>query len=284
MNVVLGLLRLFFFGNFFIATGAIALTHCSSLELIDIDIHPAYYGLVFCSTLFIYNLQRFFITNTKNTVLLEHTRRWWIQKNKKTILIILGISFTGIFVFFVLLQQSIFLKLFPLFILSLAYFLPPTELRKKPWAKTFVLSLVWTGSTAYLPMVLNDIPVYTLPSLLHLFSRFFFMTGICMIFDLRDIHSDKKEGTQTIALVIGESNTRRLCVVFMLLHGIIILIQYQMCYLLAPAAILLVLSVIINTWMVANAGSKSSEYYYIAGIDGTIIIQWLFLFLSSIIL
>lgn len=275
------LIRLFFFGNFFISSGAVALVYCTSFELSIKKIPSAYIALVFFSTLFIYNLQRFFIT--KSTIpLFDNERKQWIQKNKNTvggIILLSGIA-TAIFYFYI--PQPVFVPLLPLFIISLTYFLPPFNLRKRPWAKTFVLALVWTGTTAFLPIVLAGLSLSNIVTVLHLLSRFFFMTSICMVFDLRDLETDKKEGANTIALIFGEQKTVLFALLFMLLHAVCVSIEYATNSIPGGIAGALILSAFVNGVVVALSNQKRGEFFFIAGIDGTIIIQWLCLLVVTI--
>jgi 4-hydroxybenzoate polyprenyltransferase len=267
------IIRLFFFGNLFISCGAVALVHCTCMEMGIVNITPYYYGLVFFSTLFIYNLQRFFIANKLPPQVNE--RKQWIQKNKYTILALIIAGAGGSMICYLLFTESILLPLLPFFMLSLAYFFPPFELRKKTWAKTITLALVWTGSTAFLPIILSGQNIYQWSFIIHLISRFCFMASICMVFDLRDIKTDKEENATTIALVIGERKTVLLALGFMLMHGIFAVIEYAAHSISIELLIALLAAALLNALIVGNTNIKKGEYYYIAGIDGTIIIQWL---------
>ena len=280
MTYFKNLIQLIFFGNFFISSGAVALVYCTYIELSTKDIAPAYYGLVFSSTLFIYNLQRFFITKS-TTEVLDNERKQWIQKNKHTVAGIIFFSGVATAVFYFNISQPVFLSLLPLFIISLAYFLPPFHLRKKPWAKTVVLALVWTGTTAFLPIVLSGLSLSNTASVLHLLSRFFFMTSICMVFDLRDLETDKKDGANTIALMYGEQKTVLIALLFMLLHAVCTGIEYATNTISGSIAYALILSALINGVVVGLSNQKRGEFFFIGGIDGTIIIQWLSLFVVN---
>lgn len=179
----------------------------------------------------------------------------------------------GVVVTFFLNDYKIIFYLSPLLILSLLYFLPFVKLRKNPWLKLFTLVLVWTMVTAVLPILLCSVDSFTKNNFMHIFERFCFMVGICIPFDIRDLQIDKTDSVSTIPHLIGENKARWLAFGFMLLYIVLIITEYTFGIMSLKIFITLMLYAAISTVLVLMSNSKRSEYFYVAGIDGTMVLQ-----------
>ena len=263
---------LILFGNIYVALGAVCLVQSSVIQLQFTDHLISYSLLVFFATLFVYNFQRIFYKspseNSQSSI-----RRKWILKNKTVIKILTLTGIAGVFITFFFNDHKLLFFLSPLLILSLVYFLPFIKLRKNPWLKLLTLVLVWTMVTAVVPILLTHIEPFTLKDHLHIHVRFCFMMAICIPFDIRDLEIDKADSVSTLPLLLSENIARWLAFGFMLLYIFLIIPEYLLGMINVQVFLALLISAIINAIIVLMSNSKRSEYFYVAGIDGTMILQ-----------
>lgn len=267
---------LILFGNLYVALGAVCLTQSTVIQLGLAGPYPPYSVLIFFSTLFIYNLQRLFYIPQKDNSL-HSVRRKWIFENQVTIRMLCCISFLGVCISFFYLDSRVIIYLSPLLLISIAYFIPFIKLRKSAWFKLLTLVLVWTLATAVVPLLLNHSEIFTKNSLLHILVRFCFMMAICIPFDIRDLQIDKADTISTLPHLLGENKTRWLAALFMIIYCLLILLEYVWQIINIKIVIALLISALINGVLVFMSNSKRSEYFYVAMIDGTMILQGLLL-------
>lgn len=260
------------FGNIYVALAAVCLIQSTNIQLQHKDYLTAYSSLVFFATVFIYNFQRFFYKPQKDTHL-NSIRRKWIFENQTSVKLLTFIGLIGVGIAFFFNDFNIVFYLSPLLILSLAYFLPFIKLRKSPLFKLFTLVIVWTITTAVVPVLLSDTELFTKNNLIHIAIRFCFMMAICIPFDLRDLQIDAADNVSTLPQIIGEKNAKRLAFGFMLAYTILIILVYTMGLTNINIFIALLISALITLALVLMSNSKRGEYFYVVGIDGTMILQ-----------
>lgn len=260
------------FGNIYIAFGAFCLVQSTIIQLDLADRLLPYSTLVFFATLFVYNFQRMFYTPHKDDSL-HSVRRAWIFANGGIIKTLVLIGFTGVAISFFYVDLDLLFYLSPLLILSLAYFSPLVKLRKNAFFKLLTLVSVWTVVTAVLPILIAHVPLLDDLSLFHIAIRALFMLGICIPFDIRDLKIDMADKIATLPILLGETVTRWMALICMVLYNLLIIQAYHLRLMNIKLIVPLLCSAIINTLLVFFTNSKRSEYYFIAGIDGTMILQ-----------
>ena len=182
-------------------------------------------------------------------------------------------GFTGVVITFFFNSFYILFYFSPLLLLSLLYFLPFVKLRKNPWLKLLTLVLVWTMVTAVVPILLSSIEFFTKNIFLHILTRFCFMTAICIPFDIRDLQIDKTDAVSTIPHLMGENKARWLAFGFMLLYIVLIISEYAFGNINSKIFTTLIIYSVACSVLVLMSNSRRSEYFYIAGIDGTMVLQ-----------
>lgn len=268
-------LNFLLFGNVYVALGALCLVQSTVIQL-QLDHLIAYSLLVFFSTLFVYNFQRVFYVQQQNKAL-HSVRRIWIFEHPALVRLLAIIGFAGVAVTFLYIDFHLILYLSPLLLLSLAYFAPFIKIRKNAFFKLSTLVIVWTMVTAIVPIHLAHLDIWETKSILHVLIRFCFMCAICIPFDLRDLKIDEADHVSTLPQLLGEKQTRFLAFAFMIVYNALIIAAYYLHFLTATVFTALLLSALINTMLVWMSNSKRSEYFYVAGIDGTMILQGLLL-------
>jgi 4-hydroxybenzoate polyprenyltransferase len=269
------------FGNIYVAAGAFCLVQSTRIQLGYTDTLVPYSLLVFFATLFIYNFQRIFY-RPKKDVSLHSIRRKWIFRNQFTIKVLAVIGALGVAVVFFFNDPAVILYLSPLLLLSIAYFIPFIRLRKSPWFKLLTLVAVWTMVTAVVPILLGPEVLLLQEHVLHICIRLCFMLAICIPFDIRDLKIDQVDDVSTLPHLLGENKTKWLAVFFMFLYILLILPEFSMGMFSIEVCIALLISALINTVLVFMSSSQRGEYFYVAGIDGTMILQGVFLLLATL--
>ena len=268
------------FGNIYVALGAVCLVQSTAIQLQLSDPFQSYTTLVFFATLFVYNFQRVFYKSPQDNSL-NSIRRKWIFTNQITIKLLALVGFIGVLVcLFFSRNRMGLLYLSPLLVLSLLYFLPFIKLRKKPLLKLLTLSMVWTAATAVVPILLSSTEPFTQDNLLHILVRFCFMVAICIPFDIRDLQIDKTDSVSTIPHVLGENNAKWLAFVCMLIYIGLIFLEYSFGIFGLKVFLALLLSAVVNSVLVLMSSSERSEYFYVAGLDGTMILQGVLLMIA----
>lgn len=283
MDSIKRVLNFILFGNIFVAVGASCLVLSSCIQLRNNN-HLFYYSiLVFFATLFIYNFQRIFYKPQIDKSL-HSIRRKWIFENQNTIKLLALIGFLGVAITFFFNDFKIIFYLSPLLLISIAYFAPQIKLRKNPWFKLLTLVSVWTMVTAVVPILLNSEQHTLNENILHILLRFCFMIAICIPFDIRDFKIDKADDVKTLPHVLGENQTRWLALLFMFFYIFLIVLENNFGMINIHIFIGLILSAFINTILVFMSSSKQSEYFFVAALDGTMILQGIFLLMIQYLL
>jgi len=179
----------------------------------------------FIAAFFLYNAQRIYQSFKPTTDI----RLLWYRKNKKyiyTIAILLLILFGRLLFYTVEIFTEGIIVYVLAGLLSLIYFLPPFELRRKPFLKIFYISLVWILVCFVVPFLFKK-DIYTgteyfqRDQWLYLVSQFCFIAATCVPFDIRDVEKDRNEGVKSIPVLIGVRNTKILGIVFLLIYLVI---------------------------------------------------------------
>ncbi len=265
------------YSNIYIALGAFALSISTFIEL-AIPIQLNYPILVFFSTLFIYNFQRIFY-NAPNPSIVISDRRNWIDKNLNTIRIMALIGLLGTILFSFLIPFRIILLLSPLCLLSLAYFFPSLALRRFIGTKTVVLVLVWTLTTYLIPALLNKPVELSVKEVMYIISGFSFMAAICIPFDNRDIAVDSKENIKTFAVMFGRKKNSKIALLFSFIYLFMISILYFSEDLKLSLYLCHIFMFLLTATFIVKDNERRNEYFYIAGIDGLLIIKGVLFFI-----
>lgn len=269
------------FGNIYVSLGAFFLVHSTVIQTNLPGDHWSYSILVFFASLFVYNFQRIFY----RTDIEKHRasiRRKWLHSHPLQIRILafIGLAGVGISMFFNSFVLVLYLS--PLLFLSIAYFIPGIKLRKNPWVKLLTLVTVWTLVTALVPLLLAGYSLDNPFLWLHTTLRFLFMAGICLPFDIRDIEVDKADAVTTLPHVLSSKKTTLLATIVLLVYLAGLGFAYFLHMFNGVIFLTMLFTGLINTVIVALTNENRSEYFYVAGIDGTMIVQGALLMLVLI--
>lgn len=166
-----------------------------------------------------------------------------------------------------------FLFLFPGAWICSFYFLPKIKLRAVCGLKSVYIALLWTFSTAFFPLYLqnhervNWTHYFHLPAMFPLLQRFFFILSLAIAFNIRDITVDKKARLKTFPVLFGETKTKMLCLVLLFLFCGMMPCPFT------QTEQAMVVSAVITGVLIVFASEKRPEFFYSFGLDGMILLQ-----------
>lgn len=242
---------------------------------------PVDYFAVFftgCGTLFLYNFSMI-MARPANPMSSPHRRVHWIYSHYR---LVLGLSACALLLMAPLMFTFEFRTLTVLFftgLIAISYNRPVlkklSNLRDVPGAKLFIISLVWTLSCVYVPIVeLNSTGYFVsgTDTLLLAAKRFLFITAITIPFDIRDLFQDQKYNLKTLPVLLGGKKSLLFCQTLLVLYIIILLIFVDR---ISIATIGLILVTLITGWLIFKSKWEKNEYFYFLFLDGTLALQFL---------
>lgn len=151
-------------------------------------------------------------------------RNTWIFKRRKGLWIMTGIALLCVSLVATQLSLYDWINFGHLFLLALLYesifdhgpLRKP--LRKIPYTKPFFIAYIWTMSCAF--PALYDLGFALSATGGHLWilpECFFFISGLAMLFDLRDANEDKRLGVKTFPTQLGPKRAKMIAGVFLFL-------------------------------------------------------------------
>ena len=156
-------------------------------------------------------------------------------------------------------------------------------LRNLPGIKLFLIALVWSISCVLLPIVQLEssygISATLSETLLLVAKRFLFICAITIPFDIRDLFQDKLYELKTIPVMLGEKKAWVFCQALLILCFVLLVIFTKEFNL---DVLGLALTLFLTGWLIFKSNIKRNEYFYFVFLDGTMILQFVILWLSLI--
>ena len=265
-------IRFLVFSNIWVAFCVLALALSSELILETTNYQVSKF--IFFATIFTYNFQRFVRVRRGS----NHIRKQWLVENKRIIYsLILSSGIMGGYCFFQF-QAPTQIAIAFSGVLSLLY---PFGLRKVPFSKIFVISLIWTISTMLLFVIENNIPI-TQNIVLHLISRFLFVFAITIPFDIRDLKYDA-QNLKTIPLFFGVQKSKIIGVLALIICGIISFFQSLENDLILSNLLALILLYFVASIFIVKSEESKGEMYFSFWIESLCILGYFFLIISGLI-
>jgi 4-hydroxybenzoate polyprenyltransferase len=287
-KVLLSILDFLLFSNLFIAICAVA-QGLVTYHLLNVKPDKYILAIIFFGTIGIYNFSML-LSKPKNPENSSFVRVRWIFSHHRLIISITLISVLCL-IPLGLLYLSIEAKLLMIFtaILALGYNIPfltlnnqKIGLRNIPGIKLFLIALIWSISCVLLPVVELEhnyqINISSADTLLLVAKRFLFIAAITIPFDIRDLFQDKLYALKTIPVMLGEKKAYFFCQ-FLLAGYLVLLLLFGH----APISDIvgLTLTLLLTGWLIFKSSIKKNEYYYFFYLDGTMLLQYIVLVLSS---
>lgn len=284
MRALIYLIRSIVYSNLFVSLCITLLAHQTYL-LLKIPQENSFnvLALIFFSTFFTYNFQRIYRLQSVDLLgKLIGIRLGWMIRNRKKLVVAAFFSILLSTYFLTQLSVNVFVFIIPLALFSVLYVLPvlPNKkaIRDLPFAKIFVISLVWSVVMVAIPVV-NYFGFQGLLEnsfLLLLLEQFVFILAITLPFDVRDLRYDLESNIKTIPSFIGIKNTITLS------HGLLILflsLKWIQFFYLNQIDLSQFIATAITTSLtfiiIAFTSRKRGELFFSGFVDGTMILMYL---------
>ena len=275
------------YSNIFIALCAVS-QGLVTYWLIQAKPEPYVLGLLFCSTLALYNFS-VLLSKPERPENSRFQRVRWIFSHYRLMITLTIISAIAIIPLSFFLNTSSKILLIGLGLLSISYNLPiflietkRFSLRNIPGVKLFIIAMVWAASCVLLPILTieaTNSATITLNETILLFSmHFFFIAAIAVSFDIRDIFQDKSNELKTIPVIFGEKNS---LLIYQVLLATYLLLLFNFTEEIDGNFCALSLTIFISGWLILKSKWKKNEYYYFLFLDGTMILQLIMLLIFS---
>ncbi len=276
------------FSNLFIAFCAVA-QGLVTYYLLKLPPDKSVLAFLFFSTLLVYNLSML-LSKPEHPQKSPFKRVRWIFSHHRLIISITLIAVLCI-IPIALLYLSFQAKLVMGFvgIISISYNLPFLSINQKkiglrnlPGIKLFLIAFVWSVSCVLLPIVELEneygISISLSETLLLVAKRFLFICAITIPFDIRDLFQDKLYELKTIPVILGEKKAWIFCQVLL---GTYLLLLILFTKTINLDVIGIALTIFITGWLIFKSNIKKNEYYYFFFLDGTMILQFVILFICK---
>jgi hypothetical protein len=215
-----------------------------------------YPSCVFFGTILGYNFLKYFYFFFKGNF---HAKKYY------SILIVSILATVGFLFFFMCLKRSIQINLLISGVAVLVYPL----LRKYGWLKLFLVSIVVTYVTVYIPF--QNVKLLPIDFYVSLMQRFFILTSLLIPFEIMDSKTDL-ETMNTLPQLLGINSSK--------IFGIILLIPFMVLEFLMPNPSCVVLLISIITAMFIKFTSlKRNQYYTSFWVESIPILWWVLLLL-----
>lgn len=265
-HIASGFVKLLVYANVFIAIAAVAhvlVTYALFPVPVNFE-NNAYLLFIFLSTYLQYNVQRGYMINPANVAT---ERSQWLIKNRKKLLISLGLSLVLVLFLCNNLSYTSIGIMVGAEVISTFYYLPPFNLRKQGYIKPFLISVIWVISCSVVPLIEHDL--ITAKSYFFFISQFCFVSALCFLFDIKDMETDYMNGINTYANKFGVKTTKFLCLFLVLICGLSFYLYTTDSRALMAEAVALGLTVL----AVLFINDKRSDFYYYLLVDGLLIVQ-----------
>ena len=277
------------FSNIFIALCAVA-QGLVTYQLLDTEPEIHVLGLLFCSTLALYNFS-ILLVKPENPERSHFRRVRWIFSHYRLMITVTIIAILSILPLIFFLNTASRILLISLAFVSVAYSLPIFSIHDKhfglrniPGVKLFLIAMVWSLSCVLLPIleleshIVASITVND--TILLITKRFLFIAAITVPFDIRDLFQDKRDELKTIPVILGEQKALLICQGLLAGYLVLLLIFTKR---IDSNFLGLMLTTILAGWLIFKSKWQKNEYYYFLYLDGTMIVQFLILLICSLI-
>jgi len=215
------------------------------------------------TTFILYNTQQLFLGYISLKDLAS--RKKWAEKNKILLQLVFLVGIAELYPLYKSSWQFLFIYVVA-GLISLLYFLPFFNLRSVPFLKSFIIGMVWVLVCVGAPLNISEVS----PLLMWFcIAQLFFITALCVLFNIRDLEQDKISGAYTVPVLYGT----RIAKIFTL----VLLAGYLLAsYLAEPGLKFMAVSLgtfLLSCFFTIRSFPKNHPFYYLFGVDGIILLQ-----------
>lgn len=275
--------NLILYSNLWIALCAAALCWHTQLVLTGTFYPKPFAAFVFFATLLLYALHRL-VGLSKAEGFRDKGRYLVIERFRTHIILYAFLSGMATIWFAWQLSWGVWWSLLPFGLISLGYVFPifgrGKRLRDFHYIKFFLIGISWSWITVLLPALELDL-AYNIPLVFLFLERLFFIFAITLPFDIRDLAIDRANDVKTIPSVLGIRRSKLLALVALLISTAFGALVFRLDAYSTGGFAGFVLSQIATGALVATTEPERHDYFFSGLLDGTMILQFLLVWLGS---
>lgn len=277
------LINLLFYSNLWIALAALAMTLQTQLLLVGKVIYTPYLPFLFFGSLFLYALHR--IVGLEKAKPFQKTGRYSvITAFKQHIQLYAAMAALASIYFFFFLPQSIQLSLVLPALLSLGYVIPVLKGKKRlrdiHFIKVFLIALVWSWLTVFMPALVLHLEQHLSTTLIYL-ERTCFIFAITIPFDIRDLEIDEFNQVKTIPNRYGIKKSKAIALVALAMALFFVWLNFRVDGIGLPTFLAWGVSALGAGLLICYSTPNRHDYYYTGLLDGSMIFQAIAIYFAS---
>lgn len=238
----------------------------------DIETNPDLLIFIFLGTVTGYNFVKY--------MAIAKLHHFSLSKSLRAIQIFSFFCFAGLLLTAMKLPGPVLWAAAALGGLNVIYALPlfsgKPNLRSITGVKIFIIALVWTGVTVWLPILDAQLSLSAAIGIASV-QRFLFVMVLILPFDIRDVGEDTKQ-LGTVPQLVGIENTRNI--------GILLLVIILLLELIQPIHggsqfIVLFTTSILTAWLIHRSAYSQNKYLTSFWVEGVPIFWWFLLLIIN---
>lgn len=260
--------------NLFISVCAFFFTKfcLAMLQLTDLDKLSDYPSFVALSVFIVYGLQRIVESKKYNPSSAKNKYEWY---NEHFLLMIFLVAAAGLAL--VVQFTSLFIHEFwiilPPVIVSLLYFAGPHPLKTINFGKGFFIGITWAYVCVLLPELISGPGSVGKDAFSKTACVFFFISALCIPFDIRDAEDDRVKRIYSLPVVFGNTTSKLIAALLLLFSGFFafVLIKNK------TFSVSLILSNLMALPIVVFSSPRNHPFYFSLLTEGLLLLPIIFL-------
>ncbi len=231
---------------------------------------------IFASTFLTYNVHIWYNKSGDDPTL---PRNIWRTQNSfltKCMFVVFGV---GLLLSLFFISGKVIWFTMHLAVFSLFYSAPLINFKRIPFLKIFLISYVWSVSTVILPSINKEFGVLDKEVIEIFVQRIIFILALAIPFDIRDIELDKRNNIDTLPTLMGFRRAKLLSVILLILFIVLGCFFYGLDYTFYSRLVIGILAI----FLIIKIKRSRSDLYYMVGIDGIMILSYVFLFVFKML-
>ena len=276
MPLIRALIDFVLYSNLWIAMAAFAMAAQTQFLLSGRVYFTPLLGFILFATLLLYAVHRI-VGLEKAQPFLKKGRFFVISRFRTHIMAYAALAAIGAAVFFFRLSFHLQLAAVAPSLIALGYVLPFLSGRKRlrdlSYVKIFLIAIAWSWITVLLPALELGMG-WSIPMIVMLLERAFFIFSITLPFDIRDLEVDTYNQVRTLPALLGYQRTKMLALACLLAMAALAGLNYHIDAYNTGAFTGIMLSGLIAFSLIYFADKVKHDYYFSGLIDGLMVLQF----------
>jgi len=287
MKAVTSVIRFLVFTNIYIAICVVCFTSKTALLLYGNTGNTHVNILAFSATLFLYSFHRVYRRNRLFEDEHKEERHYWVDKRKTMYYGIVAIAFIVAATQMVYMPLRVWELLIPIGFIAGGYSVPFIKttkgyirLRDISWLKVLWIALAYAMLATFLPVAYSySFQALLQPGVQFIFAEnFLFIFVLAIPFDIRDINYDKRNGVNTIPVLLGVKGAITVCFNVLLIFITVAWFHNVLAGLKVSYALALSISAIEVACFTWFSKPERPNLFFPLAIESSMILQWLLIF------